>query len=220
MSIDLKILPSQGYHRATWKNGLGHTDEIAIHPPGSELKKGNFHWRVSSAQIERNSPFSVFPDHDRILIILQGKGVKLIHTFVEGEPEESVEIAPLMAYEFPGDVPSRCELLEGAVQDLSVFFRKGHAQAQIEVLHFSAEEIQEHDSSVLLSGRWNFLFAVSGHFEVNYDSQTAVIPQGDCLKVELLSSQCDGPLMIRHRSNSGSVIGGALLCIQIESSSN
>ncbi len=49
----MHILRAQDYRRSTWKNGLGHTDEIAIFPEGADLKSGNYLWRLSKERIER-----------------------------------------------------------------------------------------------------------------------------------------------------------------------
>jgi len=166
------ILPQQNYRRATWKNGLGHTDEIAIYPPGSDLKRGDFAWRLSSAQISQNSPFSLFPEHDRVLIVLKGKGMRLSHRYIEGEPEESVDLPPLEPYEFPGDVSSRCELLGGPVKDFSVFIRKAEVEAATEIVHIAPGEEQNWNPS----GHWNFIYAVD-------DSIKVILPSG---KVETL----------------------------------
>src|SRR4051812_7066019 len=106
-----KTIPATSYTRSRWKNGLGYTDQIAIYPGGADLKKGDFLWRLSSAKIEQRSGFSLFPEHDRVLVVVKGEGLGLAHTFEEGEPEEFAEVHPFMPYEFPGDVPSRCELL-------------------------------------------------------------------------------------------------------------
>src|SRR4051794_12660438 len=100
-----RIIQKENYKRSTWKNGLGFTDEIAIYPPDSNLVQGNFLWRLSSARIEKASPFSAFPNHDRILLVLKGAGLKLIHTFEEGSEDEVIEVPKLEPYEFPGDVP-------------------------------------------------------------------------------------------------------------------
>lgn len=65
----VSILKKSGFQRSVWKNGLGFTDQIAIYPHEAELKRGEFLWRISSARIERDSPFSAFPEHDRILLV-------------------------------------------------------------------------------------------------------------------------------------------------------
>ncbi|NBS41943.1 hypothetical protein EBS80_04795 [bacterium] len=64
------------------------TDEIAIYPEGASLAKGDFKWRLSSARIESASSFSMFPMHDRVLVVLKGHGIRMAHTYEEGEPEE------------------------------------------------------------------------------------------------------------------------------------
>jgi environmental stress-induced protein Ves len=133
----LTALPRETYARSTWKNGLGWTDQIAIHPPGATLQAGDFAWRVSTAQIAQGSPFSPFPAHDRLLVILDGEGVRLSHEYEppeSGEPPEVVELGPGEPYEFPGDIPTRCTLRGGPVRDLSVFFRKGEWQVEAECL--------------------------------------------------------------------------------------
>jgi uncharacterized protein len=158
--VDITKIAASSYKRAAWKNGLGYTDEIAIHPEGASLREGNFLWRVSSARIEKASPFSEFPHHDRVLVVIEGGGVRLAHTFEPGEEPERVELPRLEVYEFPGEVPSRCELIEGAVTDLSVFVRKGEAEASVEVWRPKAE------SEWAAGGHWNFAFVVEGEVEI------------------------------------------------------
>ena len=170
------LIKKENYKRATWKNGLGFTDEIAIYPPESSLVKGDFLWRLSSARIERASPFSLFPAHDRVLLILKGNAIRMIHTFEEGEPPEVVEIPELEPYEFPGDVPSKCELLDGPITDFSIFARTGEVSVNYRVQRISSDEEFVWDAS----GRWNFAFAIGG--EIKTDE--VFFSEGDTLSVQ------------------------------------
>lgn len=190
MSIIAEVLGRDRYKRAAWKNGLGYTDEIAIYPETATLQKGDFIWRMSSARIEKASPFSVFPNHDRTLVILQGAGVRLYHTYEPGEEPEQVELTPLEPYDFPGDVPSRCELISGGVTDLSIFTRKAEAEALTEVQ--AADESEPLDW--VPSGRWNFAYVADGSFEVYIPGQGDVIriSEGETLRVEIDSPLMDG----------------------------
>jgi environmental stress-induced protein Ves len=182
-SASAYALPREKYKRLTWKNGLGFTDEVAIHPEGSDLKRGDFIWRVSSARIEQSSPFSLFPEHDRVLVILTGNGVKLTHTFAGEGSEESTELPAFFPYEFPGDVPSRCELISGPVTDLSVFFRKGTVEALVDVVEVTPEE----PFRWFPSGSWNLLFAAEGAFKAYSPMFAAPIAleAGSALRVDL-----------------------------------
>jgi hypothetical protein len=183
--MDLKIIRRESYKRATWKNGLGFTDEIAIYPEDATLQKGDFLWRISSARIEKASPFSLFPNHDRTLVILQGAGVRLLHTYEPGEEPEVVELTPLEPYEFPGDVPSRCELIEDGVTDLSVFVRSAEAEGQTEVR--AVDDSEPFDW--VPTGRWCFAYVTDGEFEVFAPGAGDVLQlhEGDTLQLELPS---------------------------------
>jgi len=173
------LLPKETFVRSLWKNGLGHTDQIAIEPPSSDLRSGNYLWRISSASITQASAFSIFPNHDRALVLLSGSGLKLIHTD-EGF-EESVELPPLEPYEFPGDIQSRCELVDGPVQDLSIFFQKGLVSTEIEVIPVALDSVWNWNPTAT----WNFLFAARGNFEVcTEEASTETFSMGSAFRAE------------------------------------
>lgn len=172
------LLPKERFVRSTWKNGIGYTDQIAIEPESADLRSGNYLWRISSASIEHASPFSVFPDHDRALVILAGKGIRLIHED-DGFVDE-VELPRLEPYEFPGDIKSRCELMDGGVKDISIFFRKGMS-ASVEIIRVDENSVWNWEPSAA----WNFLFAVSGSFEVCTSTDvTETLPEGSAFRVD------------------------------------
>lgn len=172
----ITLIPKENYKRSTWKNGLGFTDQISIYPVDSALAQANFLWRLSSARIENAAPFSLFPAHDRVLVILKGKGLKLTHTFEEGGEEEVVELPAFEPYEFPGDVPSRCELIQGPVTDFSLFIRKAEVDHLLEIVELSEDETYEWSPE----GRWNFAIAISGSFE----SEGGALRESDTLSLE------------------------------------
>jgi environmental stress-induced protein Ves len=163
------------YKRSTWKNGLGFTDQIAIYPPGASLARGDFLWRLSSARIEKSSPFSMFPAHDRTLVILKGAGIRMAHTFEEGEPEDVTEVPRLQAYEFPGDIQSRCDLMDGPITDFSIFTRTGEVSAMVEVRELEPEE----ESTWNFEGKWNFVYSIENRVETDFGD----LSEGDTLEV-------------------------------------
>src|SRR5258707_14720415 len=67
-----RVLSPSDYRRMPWKNGGGHTHEIAAHPEGAGMAA--FAWRVSIAEIAQDGPFSSFPGVDRTLVLLAGNG--------------------------------------------------------------------------------------------------------------------------------------------------
>ena len=56
------------YRLMPWKNGLGTTTEIAIHPAEADLAGQPFDWRVSMADVTTDGEFSRFPGYDRSIL--------------------------------------------------------------------------------------------------------------------------------------------------------
>lgn len=54
-----------------WKNGLGTTTQLAIHPSGADAN--TFEWRISIAALTGTAPFSSFADVERCLAMLAGE---------------------------------------------------------------------------------------------------------------------------------------------------
>ena len=115
----MRVLRPADHRVARWKNGLGETAEIAIHPARADLS--NFEWRVSMARVATGGPFSEFPAIDRHLAILSGDGISL--TLGDQAPIKLTQESPPLA--FPGDVPAAAELLGGKVTDLNAMARRG-----------------------------------------------------------------------------------------------
>ncbi|MBL0930720.1 MAG: HutD family protein [Alphaproteobacteria bacterium] len=115
----MRVLRRSDYRVVKWKNGLGETAEIAIHPATADL--ANFEWRLSMARVATGGPFSVFPAIDRHLAILSGDGIAL--TLGDQAPIKLTQDTPPLA--FPGDVPASAELLGRPVTDLNAMARRG-----------------------------------------------------------------------------------------------
>lgn len=109
-----------------WKNGGGHTLEVAISPPDAVLD--SFDWRISMATVLVSGPFSRFQQTDRVLAVLDG--VMILQ--VEGQAE--LTLSPTTAaHHFPGDVSCHAEVLS-AVTDLNVMVRRGKFTATVRKL--------------------------------------------------------------------------------------
>jgi uncharacterized protein len=58
-----------------WRNGDRLTQDIACWPPS--VGTANFSSRMSIADVAASEPFSGFPGMDRIIILLDGDGMRL-----------------------------------------------------------------------------------------------------------------------------------------------
>ena len=129
-----RVLTPADYRSTSWKNGGGRTTEIASYPHAAGLDR--FIWRASIADIERDGPFSAFPDVDRTRVLLQGAGLILSGV---GEPlEVRAHYEPV---KFAGDVALDCTLHGGPVRDFNLMVRRTQARGELAIVRGSAEAI-------------------------------------------------------------------------------
>jgi environmental stress-induced protein Ves len=67
----VRILRAADRSASPWKNGGGITFEIASFPDEYEIH--DFGWRISLAEVRQSGPFSIFPNIDRTLAIIDGR---------------------------------------------------------------------------------------------------------------------------------------------------
>jgi environmental stress-induced protein Ves len=129
----VRLLAPADYRSMPWKNGGGRTTEIAVHPAESAID--DFAWRISIADVERDGPFSPFPNIDRVIVLLEGAGMKL-----QGGGFESVLATPFLPHAFSGDDAIVCTLVAGPIRDFNAMFRRGRAWGSVSVVRGEGEE--------------------------------------------------------------------------------
>ncbi len=123
----MRLIPRDSLVATPWKNGGGETRQIACFPPESGLD--DFHWRLSTAEVSQDGPFSRFDGVDRRLYVLAGGGLDL--TF------EGAETRRLHAGEhsdFAGEAQVQGRLVDGPVTDLNIMVRRGRLRLRAERL--------------------------------------------------------------------------------------
>lgn len=150
--------PWQALPPEPWKNGGGVTRTLAADKDAAESAAAR--WRVSIADITRDGPYSRFAGDDRVSVVLSGAGVVLRDTRAglrgvdmhqgntgtplrdEGVPlrEAGVQVfdggtqvwlAPGQPVAFAGDAAWHGTLVDGPVQVLNLFVRRGSARARV-----------------------------------------------------------------------------------------
>lgn len=173
----MKLLKKSDYQEMPWKNGLGSTAQIAIHPSGADFAKSEYLWRVSSATVRSDGPFSQFPGYDRWLVVLSGEGL-----LINGFP-----LLPFSPFHFSGEDLIHCELIRDAVVDLGIIYRRDEVQASM-VLN----DLQGAQTLALTQGL-HFLFCVEGTLQAG----TLKVSEGDTLQVS-------GPTVLELQSSGDS----------------
>ena len=116
------VIPANEYHRERWRNQMGWTREVYKSPA-----EGDWDWRLSIAEIERDAAFSAFPGVDRELVLLAGNGVRL--RFDDGEVQELHP--PHSKHRFAGERGLVGELIDGPTHDFNLMWRRDRVRAEL-----------------------------------------------------------------------------------------
>jgi environmental stress-induced protein Ves len=109
-----------------WANGLGSTAVVAASPSAADWE-----WRVSIADVTEAGPFSSFRGVDRHIAVVGGAGMLL--TVGDGSAVRMTEGSP--SFSFPGDVPTSCRLIDGALADLNLMVRRATLRGALRCHH-------------------------------------------------------------------------------------
>lgn len=134
-----------------WKNGGGITREIACYPLGAAVRQ-SFLWRMSIATIASDGPFSSFPGIDRVIVLLDGPGVRL--TSGDGAVDHLLN-RPLQPFAFPGEAEIHGAMLGGMSSDFNLMTRRGEMGAQVKVVSRETRlPAAPHGLLLAASGAW------------------------------------------------------------------
>jgi uncharacterized protein len=120
--IDISALPA-----VPWKNGGGTTRTLAVSPGGAGFD--DFVWRVSIADVAQSGSFSLFPDVDRTIVLLEGEG--MILRAADGSVHALT--TPFEPHSMPGERAIDAELVNGVSRDFNLMVRRGRAHAAMKV---------------------------------------------------------------------------------------
>lgn len=163
----VEILKAENHRHMPWKNGGGVTVEIAVHPEGASVD--NFDWRISTATVANDGPFSVFPGIDRTLSVLEGNGIVLN---VEGI--DTLLTTTTEPFSFAADAKSGARLIDGTIIDLNVMTRRGRFNHRVKHLAVSDSVIVEPIDELML------IFCAEGSLDLKTDNGITHLNLHDC----------------------------------------
>jgi len=115
-----------------WRNGLGVQYEIICN--GS--LPDDWTWRLSTADITQDVPFSVFPNVDREFCVADGNGVTLNINGVDHRCE------PGSVTTFRGDDLVFATLIDGPVRALNLMVRDGSTARPLQIARVGQHAVQ------------------------------------------------------------------------------
>lgn len=172
-----------------WKNGAGITREIAAGPEGAGA--GDFDWRFSLAEVERDAPFSAFPGIDRCIVLLRGAGMRLrSHS---GELDHRLD-QPLAPFHFSGDTPLSATLVGGPCSDFNVMTRRGAWASEVTARHHRFEPADA-DVTLLLCSEGEWL--VGGASTQSFGPMQALLWRGPSPRISVSPHAAGALLLVR-----------------------
>lgn len=164
----IELIRADQYTKMLWKNGAGFTLEIA-----RSQGEADFDWRISMADVTTSGPFSLFPNKQRIISVLDGQGMVL---HVDDLPAKTLNQGDIFA--FHGESQVQSELVDGAIRDLNLIYDPAKFHARFQRVEGTEEQ------TFLSSADLIFIFNSSSETEVNVDDHSVQLAAHETLKIE------------------------------------
>ena len=154
----------------------GKTKELAIFPADSKYADREFIYRLSSATVDlEESDFTMLPDYDRVLMVLQGS------TVLTYNGKKSVHLNELEQDSFDGAWTTKSY---GKITDYNLMTRKGTA-GKVDIIRPEAEAVEMGDTLESdLRRRTHALYCKEGYLIVNAKDGQKMVSPGQLLVME------------------------------------
>ena len=178
LSINIKITTPDEFSLVPWKNGLGHTTELAISDGGS---LDNFDWRLSIASVVNDGDFSNFAGYQRNLVLIEGNGLTLDHR--NGDVDELTQLLDIAR--FDGASKTHGALVNGAIKDFNIMTNQASFIPEVNGY------IEQQTVTVALSGD-SLIFAYSLTDEMRVKTlkdESCTVAVGHLIKLSAMNNQ-------------------------------
>ncbi len=169
----LTIFPPETFKTIPWKNGLGHTSELAINSGGN---LDNFDWRLSIASVVNDGDFSDFSGYQRHLVLIEGEGLILDHH--NGDVDELKNL--LDVARFDGDSKTYGRLFNGPIKDFNIMTNNDSFTAEVNCY------VKRHSADISLQAdRLIFAYSLTDEINIGYGSKpTTSVPVGHLAQLD------------------------------------
>jgi len=173
----LKIIKPDEFTLVPWKNGLGHTTELAISDGGT---LDSFDWRLSIASVVNDGDFSNFSGYQRNLVLIEGNGLILDHR--NDDVDKLTKLLDIAR--FDGASKTHGALINGGIKDFNVMTNQNTFTPEVNGY------VEKQTVTVeLLAGNLLFAYSLTGEMTVEkvQDEEHCTVPVGHLIKLSTLS---------------------------------
>lgn len=175
----MQHLTRKDYTEMPWANGRGVTIEMAR----TNAPSGGLLWRFSMATVAEDGPFSVFPQIDRNLTVIDGPGFDLIG-------DMALRADPLCPVAFPGDIVLAAQNVTGIATDFNVMTDRSLPKPIVTVVQ-NGKIAPETGAILCLFALGNARFANTDLMphDLLIDTPEGTVSGAPCLVVHLFTQQ-------------------------------
>ena len=169
----LTILSPETFKTIPWKNGLGHTTELAINSGGN---LDNFNWRLSIASVVNDGDFSNFSGYQRNLVLIEGKGLILDHR--NGDIDELTNLLDIA--HFDGGSKTHGSLVNGGIKDFNIMTKQNSFTAEVNCY------VKQHSANfALITNKLIFAYSLTNEMNIGHSSKPiASVPVGHLAQLQ------------------------------------
>lgn len=169
----LTILSPETFKTIPWKNGLGHTTELAINSGGN---LDNFNWRLSIASVVNDGDFSNFSGYQRNLVLIEGEGLILDHR--NGDIDELTNLLDIA--HFDGGSKTHGSLVNGGIKDFNIMTNENSFTAEVNCY------VKQHSANfALLTNKLIFAYSLTNEMNIGHGSKPiASVPVGHLAQLQ------------------------------------
>ncbi len=168
----ITVIPATAFKTVPWKNGLGHTTELAINNGGN---LANFDWRLSIASVVNDGEFSNFSGYQRNLVLIEGSGLILDHG--NGDIDKLTNLLDIA--HFDGGNKTHGSLVNGAINDFNVITNQQSYNAQVD--SYPGSKTLSFTPTVNTVA---FVYSLTDETKIQSKQQSLQLPVGHLVKVE------------------------------------
>ena len=169
----LTILSPETFKTIPWKNGLGHTTELAINSGGN---LDNFNWRLSIASVVNDGDFSNFSGYQRNLVLIEGEGLILDHR--NGDIDELTNLLDIA--HFDGGSKTHGSLVNGGIKDFNIMTNENLFTAEVNCY------VKQHSAHIaLITNKLIFAYSLTNEMHIGHSSKPiASVPVGHLAQLQ------------------------------------